>query len=184
MRLRSLPSALLASLLAALTIPFLGCDTAGVHAEQAPVMTYSGSNVATTINLENNTVTDEELFSGDGPLGTFTYRELHAELQIPQPSDSCASGPHSPIMTGAGVFRFQDGSLMTVNVTGGQICADLTTGVSTLSETYQITGGTGNLQGASGTLTLTGTLNVVLKDDSGNPRLSSNSGEFKGTILQ
>ena len=48
MKFRSLPPALLASLLAALTIPFLGCGTAGPHAEQVPVMTYSGSNVAST----------------------------------------------------------------------------------------------------------------------------------------
>jgi hypothetical protein len=42
-----------------------------VHAQQNPVkMTYSGSNVATTINLQNGTVTDEELLAGNGALGT------------------------------------------------------------------------------------------------------------------
>lgn len=121
----------------------LHLGVAGVYAQQNPVkMNYSGSNVATTINLQDGTVTDEELFAGKGSLGPFTYRELHADVQTPQPSSTC-SGPYFPIVTGAGVFRFRDGSLMTVNVTEGAICVDLTTGLGQLTETYQITGGTG-----------------------------------------
>jgi hypothetical protein len=161
----------------------LHLGVAGVYAQENPVkMKYSGSNVATTINLEDGTVTDEELFAGEGALGPFTYRELHADLQNPQPSSTC-SGPYFPIVTGGGVFRFQDGSLMTVNVTDGAICVDLTTGLGQLTETYQITGGTGRFKTASGTLTLTGTLNVVLSDASGNPKLLTNTGKFEGTVL-
>jgi hypothetical protein len=72
---------------------------------------------------------------------------------------------------------------MTVNVTEGAICVDLTTGLGHLTETYQITGGTGRFKGATGTLTLTGTLSVVLSDASGNPSLLTNTGEFEGTVL-
>ena len=105
-----------------------------------------------------------------------------ADTNAPQPSSTC-SGPYFPIVSGAGVFRFQDGSLLTVNVTVGAICVDLTTGLGHLTETYQITGGTGRFKGATGTLALTGTLNVVLSDASGNPKLLTNTGRFEGTVL-
>lgn len=163
----------------------LNLGVEGVYAQQNPVkMHYSGSNVATTINLQDGTVTDEELFAGNGALGAFTYRELHADTDSPQPSSTCFSGPYFLVVAGAGVFRFQDGSLMTVNVTEGAICVDLTTFLGHLTETYQITGGTGRFKGATGTLKLTGTLNVVLSDASGNnPKLLTNTGEFEGTVV-
>lgn len=162
----------------------LNLGVAGAYAHEKPVkMNYSGSNVATTINLQPDTVTDEELFAGNGALGAFTYRELHADTTSPQSSTTCSSGPYFLVLSGAGVFRFRDGSLMTVNVTEGAICVDLTTGLGHLTETYQITGGTGRFKDASGTLTLTGTLSVVLSDASGNPSLLTNTGEFEGTVL-
>lgn len=162
----------------------LQLGVAGVYAQPNPVkMNYSGSNVATTINLEDGTVTDEELLAGNGALGAFTYRELHADTASPQSSTTCSSPYFFPILSGAGVFRFLDGSLMTVNVTKGAICVDPTTFLGQLTETYQITGGTGRFKGATGTLTLTGTLNVVLSDTSGNPKLLTNTGEFEGTVL-
>jgi hypothetical protein len=162
----------------------LNLGVVGIYAQQKPVkMAYSGSNVATTINLQDGTVTDEELFAGKGALGPFTYRELHADAISPQPSSTCTSGPYFPVVAGAGVFRFQDGSLMTVSTTEGAICVDLTTELGHLTETYQITGGTGRFKAASGTLTLTATLSVVLFDASGNPELLTNTGEFEGTVL-
>jgi hypothetical protein len=184
MKSRLVLPVLLAGLLSALTIPFLGCGGTSALAQQDPAMTYSGSNVATTINLQDGTVTDEELFSGYGALGQFTYRELHADTAAPQSSDTCSSGPYFPVVSGAGVFRFEDGSLMTVTVTQGGICVDTTTGLGHLSETYQITGGTGSYQGASGTLTLTGVLSPVLFNAAGNPELLTNTGEFQGTVAK
>ena len=158
---------------------------AAVHAQQNPVkMKYSGSNVATTINLQDGTVTDEELFAGNSALGQFTYRELHADEFSSTPPDTC-SGPTKlffQIVVGAGVFRFQDGSLMTVNTTGGGVCVDLNLPTGQLTETYQITGGTGRFKSASGTLTLAGTLLPILSDPSGNPKLLTNTGEFEGTV--
>ena len=86
-------------------------------------------------------------------------------------------------MTGAGVFRFQAGSLLTVRITEGAVCADLTAGVGHLTVTYQITGGTGRFKGASGTLTLTATLTPVLFNASNAPELLTNTGEFAGTVF-
>ena len=164
----------------------LQLGVASVYAQQDPVkMHYSGSNVATTINLQDGTVTDEEILAGNGTLGPFTLRELHADTASPQPSSTC-SGPtqlYFPIVTGAGVFRFQDGSLLTVRITEGAVCADLTAGVGHLTVTYQITGGTGRFKGASGTLTLTATLTPVLFNASNAPELLTNTGEFAGTVF-
>ena len=48
-------------------------------------MKFSGTNVATTINLEPNTVTDEQHSAGTGTFGAFTFRELHADGASTQP---------------------------------------------------------------------------------------------------
>jgi hypothetical protein len=164
----------------------LAAALAAPAAAQKPVrMTFSGSSLPTAINVQPNTITDEELLAGKGTLGPFTLRKLRTDLLPPQPSDTC-SGPtllNVPVVAGAGVFRFQDGSLLTAQITEGAICVDLTTLVGHLTETYQITGGTGRFEGASGNLTLTATLRVVFSDASGNPALLTSTGEFAGTVL-
>lgn len=71
---------------------------------------------------------------------------------------------------------------MTVNITGGRICIDANQ-IGHLAEKYQITGGTGRFKNASGDLSLKGTLNVILSDASGLPRLLTNTGEFDGSVI-
>ena len=155
------------------------------HNRKPVKMKASGTLAATTINLQPNTNTDEENLAGNGTLGPFTFRELHADPASPQPSSTCSGPTHLyfPFVTGAGVFRFQDGSLLTVRITEGAVCADLTAGVGHLTVTYQITGGTGRFKGASGTLTLTATLTPVLFNASNAPELLTNTGEFEGTVF-
>ncbi|MEG9438412.1 hypothetical protein JAO29_19890 [Edaphobacter sp. HDX4] len=168
----------------------LNLGVAGIYAQQKPVnIRFSGSNVATTINLQNGTVTDEEILAGTGTLGPFTYRELHADTlsSPPQPPISC-SGPtqiYFLTVTGGGVFRFQDGSLLTVTLKEGtgSGCVDLTAGLAHLVGIYQVTGGTGRFKGASGTLTRTSTIAPVLFDAAGNPALLTNKGKFEGTVF-
>jgi len=55
--------------------------------------------------------------------------------------------------------------------------------VGHLTLTYQITGGTGRFNGASGTLTLTAILVPVLENASGAAVLLTNTGEFEGTVF-
>ena len=163
----------------------LNLGVASVYAQQDPVkMHYSGSNVATTINLQDGTVTDEETLAGNGTLGPFTFRELHADTASPQPSSTCSGPTHLFFQTvaGGGVFRFQDGSLLTVKVTQGAICIDLSARMAHLTVTYQITGGTGRFKGASGTLTLTATLTPVLFNGPTSAVLLTSTGEFEGTV--
>jgi hypothetical protein len=165
--------------------------------EQTPVrMTFSGSMVPTSINMGPNTVTDEELLAGDGTFGPFTFRKLRTDA-LPAPSSAC-SGPmqiNVPVVAAAsaGVFRFQDGSLLTIAVTEGALCIDLALvpPAAHLSETYRITGGTGRFRNAAAicgaapqecTLKSTGTLGVVLFDAAGSAKLLSITGNLEGTL--
>ena len=168
----------------------LNLGVAGVYAQQKPVkMTASGTIAATTLNLQPNTNTDEQNLDGFGTLGPFTFRELHADPAFPssQPPSTCSGPTHLyfPNVAGGGVFRFLDGSLLTVGVTVGSgsfLCIDLTAGVGHLTTTYQITGGTGRFKGASGALTLTAMLVPVLYNASGGAVLLTDTGEFDGTV--
>jgi hypothetical protein len=86
-------------------------------------------------------------------------------------------------VAGGGVFRFEDGSLLTVGVTAGSaICIDLAAGVAHLTTNYQVTGGTGRFKGASGMLTLTVILTPVLFDASNGVVLATDTGEVTGTL--
>jgi hypothetical protein len=161
----------------------LHLGVAGVYAQQRPVkMTFSGTLGDRPFNILPNTVTLEQVVAGDGTLGPFTFTELHADPASPQPSSSCSPGPYFPTVAGAGVFRFQDGSLLTVTVTEGAICLDLVQMMGHLTESYQITGGTGRFKDASGTLTLTATAHPVLRNASVAVPLDSYTGEFQGTV--
>lgn len=119
--------------------------------------------VATTIDLQPNTITDEEQLAGNGALGPFTLRKLRADETVPQGFGSCGNGfgPNIRVASGGGVFGFQDGSLLTVTVTDGRLCIDFDHRVGHLSETYQITGGTGRFEDAKGTLVSTGAVKPV-----------------------
>jgi hypothetical protein len=164
----------------------LNLGVLGVYAQQNPVkMTFSGTVEPSTINLQPGTNTDEVNLAGSGAQGQFTYRELHADTASPQPSSTCSGPTHLFFQTvaGGGVFRFQDGSLLTVRMTGGAACVDLTAGVANFTVTYQVTGGTGRFKGASGALTSTGMLIPVLFNASNTPALSTSTGEFDGTVF-
>ena len=155
-------------------------------------MTFSGTMLATTINLQAGTVTDDVNLAGDGSLGPFTFHELHADsLTTPQQPPAHCSAPllFLPVETGGGVLRFQDGSLLVVELVvelpeGPEdgICIDFAAGKARLTETYKITGGTKRLKGASGTLTLTATVIPVVFNASGWPQLLTSTGKFEGTI--
>ena len=138
----------------------LNFGVAGAYAQQKHVkMTFSGTLGPSTLSLQPDTNTDEQNLAGNGTLGAFTFRELHADPAAPQPSSACSGPTHLyfPNVAGGGVFRFEDGSLLTVGVTtaGSAICVDLSTGMAHLTTNYQITAGTGRFKRAAGTLTLT-----------------------------
>jgi hypothetical protein len=166
----------------------LNFAVAAIYAQQKHVkMTFSGTLAVSPLNLQPDTNTDEQNVAGDGTLGPFTFRELHADPTAPQPSSACSGPTHLyfPNVAGGGVFRFEDGSLLTVAVTtaGSAICIDLAAGMAHLTTNYQITGGTGRFKRAAGTLTLTATLTPALFNASGGVVLATDTGKFAGTVF-
>jgi hypothetical protein len=164
----------------------LNLGVASIYAEQTTVtMTFSGTAGPSAINLQlPNTTTGEDNFAGNGALGPFTFRDINAESTIPQPSSTC-SGPtklNFVRVDGAGVFRFEDGSLLKVLLTQGADCIDLAAQQAHCTVTFKITGGTGRFNNASGILTLTETVLPVLADHANNPVFFAATGVFTGTV--
>jgi hypothetical protein len=146
-------------------------------------MTFSGNAGPSPINLNQpNTSTVEENVAGDGTLGSFTFRNVSATANTPQPSSTC-SGVFFPKLAGAGLFRFQDGSLLKVNLTQGGDCIDFVQLVAHCTLTFQISGGTGRFRDASGLLTLTETAHPVLADAFNNPVFFTETGQLTGTVF-
>jgi hypothetical protein len=111
----------------------LNLGVAGVYAQQRPVkMRFSGTVGGSTAQLAPDTSKDEQNVAGNGTLGPFTFLELHADTASPQPSSTCSPGNapprlYFPTVAGGGVFRFHDGSLLTVKLTEGSYCIDFST---------------------------------------------------------
>ena len=100
----------------------LNLGVAGVYAQEKPVkMKFSGTNMPSTINLQPNTHTGNTQLAGKGTLGAFTFHELQDHGPSPEPPSGC-SGPSFAVGAGAGVFRFQDESLLIVTVMDGSGC--------------------------------------------------------------
>ena len=148
-------------------------------------MTFSGTSAPSTINLQQpDTSNDGDNFAGQGTLGSFTVTNVRAIANSPGTSSTCSASNHLflPELAGAGVLRFHDGSLLEVNLTQGGDCINLTTGKAHCSLTFQISGGTGRFQHASGVLTMTETVETVAADALGNPVFFAATGKFAGTI--
>ena len=139
--------------------------------------------MATTINLQANTITDEQHSAGMGTFGAFTFRELHADGASAQPPSDC-SGPNFAVVAGAGVFRFQDGSLLIVTVKDGSGCINPAAGHAVITVNYQITGGTGRFEGASGALAYKATMTPVLRNASNSAALLTLTGQIEGTVSE
>jgi hypothetical protein len=164
----------------------LSLGVAAVYAQQPVKMTFSGTSGASAIDLKQpNAGTGEDNFAGNGTLGQFTFRNIFAENKYPQQPPSTCSGPaqfYFLRVSGAGVLRFQDGSLLKVNMTQGDDCVDLAAQQGHCTVTFQITGGTGRFKDASGVLTLTETVLPVLADASSLPVFFASTGELTGTV--
>ena len=164
----------------------LNFGVAGVYAQQRPVkMTFSGTSAASTVNLlQPGTNNSEDNGAGDGTLGRFTFRNVRAIKAAPEPSSTC-SGPtmvYFASVSGAAVFRFEDGSLLKVLLTQAGDCIDFSALEAHCTMTFKIMGGTGRFKNASGILTLTETNVPVLADGSNNPVFFAPTGEITGMV--
>jgi hypothetical protein len=156
-----------------------------IYAQEPVKMTFSGTSANSVVNLlQPNTSMDEDNFAGTGTLGSFTLRNVRAISNSPTSSSTC-SGANEIFFTevaGAGVFRFEGGSLLYVQLTEGGDCIDLATDEAHCTLTFKVTGGTGRFKNASGTLTFTETVVTVITDASNNPALFAATGKFKGEV--
>jgi len=159
----------------------LNLGVASVYAQHSPVtLSFSGNSVPSTVTLLAGAPSGEYNLTGNGTLGPFTLTFLEATSQ---PPGACPATDHA--YSGAGVFRFQDGSLLMAKLTQGSDCLQFTsTGpVAHCTRTFQVTGGTGRFKNASGgTISLTETVLAVLFDASTNPVFFAATGQMTGTI--
>jgi len=161
----------------------LNLGVAPAYAQDESVkMSFSGNGGPSAIDLKQpNSNNVEENVAGNGTLGQFTFRDIRAAATSPQPSSTC-SGAFFPSASGGGILRFQDGSLLNVNLKPGADsgdCIDFVHMMAHCTLTLEVTGGTGRFQGASGVLTYTETAVPVLAD---NPVFFDETGQITGTI--
>ena len=72
--------------------------------------------------------------------------------------------------------------MLIVTVVDGAGCVNPAAGNAAITVNYQITGGTGRFEGASGALTYTATLKAVLFNASNAPALLTLTGQIEGTV--
>jgi hypothetical protein len=157
----------------------LSLGVAGVYAQPGVNMTLSGTAAPGTVNLGTGAGSSEYNLVGNGTLGSFTLRLVSAGTGAPEQSSTC-SGLYFSTKAGQGVFRFQDGSLLSVNLTGGSDCIDLVAKQAQCIRIFSITGGTGRFKNASGdNVTLTMALLPVSGD---NPVFFAVTATLTGTV--
>jgi len=157
-----------------------GFSVATLYAEPTPLnLSFSGTEQSTTLNVQAGAGSSEWNIAGNGTLGPFTYRGVEATNV---PPSACPGVAHP--YAGGGVFRFEDGSLLMVNLTEGSDCLQFTsTGPEAqCTRTYQITGGTGRFKNASGTIALAETVLAVVFNSSSKPIVFANFGNMTGTL--
>ena len=165
----------------------LTLGVASVCAQESVKMTFSGTSENSANNLQQpNTTMDEDSFAGTGAAGSFTLRLVRAISNNPSPPPNNCMGANEMYFTepaGGGVFRFQDGSLLYVQLAQGSgDCIDFSANDAHCTLNLQITGGTGRFTNVSGTLTLTETVLPVLADALGNPVFFAATGKITGTV--
>jgi hypothetical protein len=162
----------------------LGLGVASVHAQEIHIrMTFSGNGSPSAADLKqpaSNNV--EENVAGNGTLGSFTLRDIRAASMVPQASTTC-SATFFPALAGGAIMRFQDGTLLKLSLKGGGDCIDFVQKKAVCTLIFEVRGGTGRFQNATGLLTYTENAEPVLFDASGmGVALGTEVGVITGTI--
>lgn len=157
-----------------------------MNAQSGPEKTtVSGTSAFSTISLRPDAPTSEYHLTGNSTLGRFDLRTISVSTPSPQQSGPCSASTnyHLSVVAGAGVFRFENGSLLTAVLTGGDDCIDFSAGQAVCIRILQVTGGTGRFKDAVGsTVTLTMTVVPVVGDASNNPVFFAVTGDITGAV--
>jgi hypothetical protein len=161
----------------------LGLGAISVYAQQIHVnMTFSGTGAPSAMDLKQpNSNNVEENVAGNGTLGSFTFRDIRASAMTPQPSTTC-SATFFPALAGGAVIRFQDGTLLKLSLKDGGDCIDFVHMTARCTLFFEVKGGTGRFQNASGLLTYTEAAEPVLFDAPGMAVFGTEVGQITGTI--
>src|ERR1041384_2772562 len=160
----------------------LNLGVASGYAQQIPVrMTFSGNGGPSAADLKQpNSITLEENVAGNGSLGPFTFRDIRTSALFSQPSSTCAAA-FFPSVAGGGILRFQDGSLLKVNLKQGSAsgdCIDFEKKVAVCTLIFEVKGGTGRFEHVTdGVLTNVERAQPVLFDAFGMVVLGTEAGE-------
>lgn len=165
-------------------LAMMGVCVASAHAQDIRVhMTFSGTGSPSAADLKqpaSNNV--EENVAGKGTFGPFTLRDIRAAAMFPQTSSSCAA-TFFPALTGGAIIRFEDGALLKLSLREGGDCIDFVQKKAVCTLIFEIKGGTGRFQNATGVLTYVENAEPVLFDAPGmNVALGTEVGSITGTI--
>lgn len=120
--------------------------------------TESGWQVATEVDADGDGITAYAItskgFSTWGPITSNALVELAPTGGF---CDDDSNVIESTNTHGSYVIRTQKSDLFYGRVTSGTSCSDLTTSTFTYTANWEITGGTGRFEGATGSFTSTGT---------------------------
>jgi hypothetical protein len=146
--------------------------------------THSGSSLSTEIDTDgDNRKANVYTGGGKSTQEAFTLQALNeTEFSGPATCLNGNSGFAYTLVEGHTVFRFQSSDLLFTQSTTSDACFDPTTGITFLSGTSTIVGGTGKFADATGTTQATGTATSLFSDSAGHS-FSPVSVQFTGTII-
>ena len=134
------------------------------QAQVQPVQySYSGTSVPTAIDSNGDGIlAGEVLASANGTGGKLTFRALE-ELGAPiGPTARCpAPLVEFPHRTAVSTATTEDGSMYFERLVAGHLCVNTSTGAFSFEITYEIFGGTGRFEGATGSIATKGTGRII-----------------------
>jgi len=179
MRVNRLVLGLAMGLVMAVTIGSAGAE------ERAFTQKFSGSFLTTQIDTNGDGVKARfGLAAGkSSDLGTILF-QIVTELSPLSSATTCPTGNlESEFVGGHGIIREnKKGSLLFIEAgPGGQYCLDPTTDTFTFSGSGSITGGTGEFEGATGSIEVEGSGTIMVSDPADN-EFGSQVGQVTGTL--
>jgi len=167
----------------------LGVGSAPAAGSQIVIeQTYSGSAVPTGVDADadGGNMALTSIVSGNGTFGPFTATSVSELATEPRPNELCPDDTlEFASVVFAAVERFETGELLYLDLDpdfGGATCVDPRTGGVKGFIRFAVRGGTGRLEGATGTLELRAEGVNLVVDSEGGVVLASVFGNVHGVI--